>query len=183
MRKKSMITSTVLFAIVGLAMIPFKQWEAMIIALSFSVVMGVGVITILLIEYLESKKLDKTYFLRRKEFIVKDYQKLTAEFDKNKHKAVSMTVFKFTKEHDQKTLKSFAKWLKEAFTTDPMGYDDGVIILFVNMHEALMPELIKQARKRLKDARIGVSFKSGFAYYTGNEDYETLKQLAEDSIK
>ncbi len=183
MRKKSMLTSAAIFSIVGVLLLIFKQIEAGIIALGFAFVMAVGVGAILLMEFFNNKKLDPVYAVRRKEFIVKDYEKLAKSFDKEKFKALSLVVLKLTHEHDEKTLKLFGRWLKEAFASDPIGYDEGYIIVFVNIHENLMPEMIKQMRKRLKELRLGVSFKSGYAYYTGNEDFETLKNLAEESIE
>lgn len=183
MRKKSMLTSAIVFMIMGVVLIIIKQWEAGVIAISFATISGLGVLVILFMDRLDRKKLDSNYFVRRKEFLLKDYEKLTKDFNKGKLKSLSLVTLKLTKEHDPETLKYFGMWLKEAFPTDPKGYDEGIIILYVNIHESLMDELIKQMRKRLKELRLGVSFKYGYTYYTGTESYETLRNLAEEAIK
>lgn len=182
MRKRSMLTSMVIFLVIGGVLFIMKQWEAGIISVSFSIVTGLGVLVILFMEYRENKKLDEKHFVRRKEFLLKDYQKLTNDFNKEKLKSLNIVVLKLTKEHDETTMKDFGRWLKEAFPADPKGYDDGIVILFGNIHESLIDELIKQMRKRLKEVRLGVSFKAGYAYYSGSEDYETLRNLAEQAI-
>lgn len=183
MRKKSMLTSTIVFLLIGIVLLILKQWEAGIIAVAFSLVTGAGILVLLLMEYLERQKYDKKYYVRRKEFLLKDYDKIAQDFNKEKIKSLNIVVLKFTKEHDQETFKLFGKWLKEAFPSDPKGYDEGIVILFANIHESLIDELIKQMRKRLKELRLGVSFKTGYAYYSGSEDYETLRQIAEATIK
>lgn len=182
MKTKNFIIAFIVFITFGVILFIFSSKMAAYISFGFAVMLSVTFLTTKIMERRTLKKLDEKYYVLTKEQLLDEYDKLTAEFNKGKLKQITLTYLKFKEEYELNHLKNFGLWLTKNYFADPSGIDGGIIILFVNVHEALMVELIKDIKKKIKEEKISVDFDYGFAIYKQNDDYEMLKTRAINNL-
>lgn len=178
MKKKGFIISFLIFIGIGIILIIFDENVAGIISLGFASMLFFTYLTTLIMEKRKINQLDDVYYVLKKEELLKEYNKLAAEFDNEKLKAISLVYLEFKEEYSQEELKRFGLWLTQQYNADPSGLDEGIVILFVNIHDMFMKELLKHIKKQLKEENIKVDFNFGYANYKFQEDYEDLKARA-----
>ena len=129
------------------------------------------------------KKLDKRYMLLTNENMIKQYDKLRLEKENDKIMAFCLIYFKLLENYDDKTILNFGKYLKTKFSIDPIGFNDGVVVIVVNMHEIMMNEMFKTIKNELKQLEFNIKYKVGMAYFSGNETYDALLEEAKKGVK
>lgn len=183
MKLRSFLVSFLAFLILGIILLIIKQNIAGVISLGFASMLGISFVTFRVMEKNKIKKLDSLYYVLKKEALIKQYEKLAKEFDSGKLRAVTLMHLKFKDEYSPQELKNFGLWLTNNYSADPSGFDGGIIILFVNIHELMIKELMKHIKNQLKEENINVDFDYGYANYVTNDEYEELKQKALETIK
>jgi hypothetical protein len=183
MKKRSFYISFILFLGLTIILILLKQYNAAIISGSFTGFILLSIIGLYIIDYRYHQKLDNKYYVLTKDYIVKEYEKLTKQKDEGKLKAVSILYIVLIGNYPDDVLKAFGKFLDESFKIDPVGRDDGYIVLLANIHEIMLTEMVKQFKDKLNETNIKVQFRFGAAYYTGSESFETLKLEAKKTVK
>jgi len=182
MKTRNFIIMFVVFISFGVILFLFDQNIAAYISLGFATMLGVTFLTSKILDNKKLKKLDSKYYVLTKEELLKEYNKLSKEFEEGKLKQIILTYLVFKEEYDDVTLKRFGLWLTKNYPVDPSGIDKDIIILFVNIHELMMKELIKDIKQKLKEQQILVDFKYGYSIYKKNDDYEQLKTRAINNI-
>lgn len=183
MKTRNYLISFVVFVGFGVLLFIFNQQIAAYISIGFAVMLSVTFITTKVMDKRTLKKLDEKYYVLTKEQLLKEYDKLTAEFNKGKLKQVILAYLRFKEEYELNHLKNFGLWLTKTYFADPSGIDGGIVVLFVNVHEVLMAELMKDIKNKIKEENITVDFDYGFAIYQENDNYETLKTKAINNLK
>lgn len=183
MRKKGYIISFLIFVVLGIILIVFSEKIAGIISLGFASMLFFTFLTTIIMEKRKIKQLDDVYYVLKKEELLKAYSKLATEFDNGKLKAISLVYLKFKEEYPKEDLKRFGLWLTQQYNADPSGFDDGIVILFVNIHDMFMKELLKHIKAQLKEENIKIDFNYGYANYKKEDDYEGLKARAIKNMK
>ena len=95
-------------------------------------------------DYQKYKKQDKTYYALNEEHTIKAFNKLKDAKDQGELKAVSIVYIKVLGEHEDAFYKRFGKRLTKNFSIDPVGYIDGYVVVFANVHELMLKEMMKQ---------------------------------------
>lgn len=183
MRKRGFIISFSIFIVIGIILIIFDENIAGVISLGFASMLFFTFLTTLIMEKRKIKQLDDIYYVLKKEELLKEYDKLSLEFDNEKLKAITLVYLELKEEYEKEDLKRFGLWLTQKYNADPSGIDEGIIILFVNIHDMFMTELLKHLKNQVKDENIKVDFNYGYANYKTKDDYEDLKARAIKNMK
>lgn len=183
MRKRPFLIAFIIFFVIGIILFIFKQTTAATIALAFSVMMLLTTLTNFFMNKIKINKLDQTYFVYKKDHLLKEYNKLIKDIEKDKLKALSLVYIKLKEEYELSELKKFGLFLTNKYNADPSGYDDGIVVLFVNIHPKFMDEVLKLIQKQVKEEEILVEFNYGYSYYEENIDYESLRKRAVSNLK
>lgn len=174
MKKRNFLITFITIFVIAIVLAILKQWQLLYAALTFLFVIGIMIIASAIIDHRYKKKLDKRYQILTKENLIKEYQKIKISKETGKIKAFCLVYFNLEKDYRENDLKSFSGFLKTKFSIDPIGYDDGVVVIVVNMHEIMMNELIKIIKNEMKEKELFVRFNYGIAYYGNNESYQEL---------
>lgn len=183
MKKRSFYFSFLIFLGLTIVLIILNQSKAAMISGSFTGFILLTIVGLYYIDYRYYQKLDKKYYVLQKDHLVKTYNKLTEEKDTGKLKAVCLLYIMVIGNYPDEVLKEFGKFLDNSFKIDPVGYDDGYVVILANIHEIMLTEMIKQFKDKMNDTTLRVQFRYGAAYYTGSESYETLKLEARRTVK
>lgn len=183
MRKRSTIVSFVLFVVISLILFFVGEKKAAFVAGGFSSFLLVALLGFYLIDFRNKRKLDPDYKVLKKEHLLAAYDKLVKEYENEKLKAVCLVYLKLAREYDFETIKSFSQLLLKDYKIDPVGYDGGYVVLFANIHELLLPEIIKQLRIKLQQLNLEIEFKYGFSYYTSGKNYQIMLEEAKNVLK
>ncbi|MGI6360219.1 MAG: hypothetical protein ACOX02_04180 [Acholeplasmatales bacterium] len=174
MKVKNVIYPLIFSLIVAILLFVLKQYTASFIAASFSFVMLVSLVGLIIINKKEEKRKDKRFGIYTKENLIIEFNKLKKQKDENKLKALMLLYIVPNKEYEDEKIKALASYLNKKFSIDPIGYDEGISIVLGNIHELLVNELMKQIKEELVENNINIDYKYGFSYYTNNETYENL---------
>lgn len=156
--------------------------QAGYIALMFTVIMFLTLVVLYFMDYQKYKKQDKTYYALNEEHTLNAFNKLKIEKDQGALKALSVVYINVLGEQDDVFYKWFGKRLTKGFNIDPVGYIDGYIIIFANVHELMLKEMMRQFIHKLKEeADIQIDY--GSTYYTGKETLYDLINEAKALIK
>lgn len=183
MKKRSFYISFILFLGLTIVLILLNQSNAAIISGSFTGFILLSIIGLYIIDYRYHQKLDNKYYVLTKDHLVKEYNKLIKQKEEGKLKAVCLLYLVLIGNYPDDVLKAFGKFLDKSFKIDPVGWDEGYIILLANIHEIMLTEMVKQFKDNLNETNIKVQFRFGAAYYTGSESYDTLKLEARKTVK
>jgi hypothetical protein len=183
MKIRTFIIPFLIFLCFGIILVIYDNMVAGFISFGLALMVSVAFITTKVIEQNKINKLDKKYYVLRKEELLKEYAKLTKEFEEGKLKQVTLVYLKLKEEYSLEVLKKFGLWLTKKFPADPSGIDEGIIILFVNIHERLMEELKEFIKDELKKENILIDFDFGYAIYKTNLDFEELKREAINNLE
>ncbi len=178
MKKRGIIISFGVFTVIGIILLVLKEQNPAFVSFGFASLMLFMLLTFAIIDKQNEKKKDPRYGVLKQEHFQKSFEKITKDYNLGKLKAVGLLFVSFDKEYETKTLLMFSKVLNKLFKIDPMSYDQGIIILLINIHPLMINELMKHLRVSLKVENIDVSFKTGFSSYTGTQTYQELKQEA-----
>ncbi len=174
MKVKNVLYPLIFSLIVAILLFVLKQYTAGIIAASFSFIMLVSLVGLLIINKKEESRKDKRFGIYTKENLLIEFDKLKKQKDENKLKALMLLYIVPNKEYEDDEIKALASYLNRKFSIDPIGYDEGIIIVLGNIHEILLNEMMKQIKVELAKNNVNVDYKYGFGYYTNNETYEEL---------
>lgn len=183
MKVRNVLFPLILSLITAILLLVLKQYTPAIIAITFSLIMLLTLLVIVYLNYKEKKRQDKRFGIYTKENIIIEYDKLITLKNNNKLKAVCMLYIKPVGTYTNADIKTFSDYLKMKFSIDPVGYDEGIVVILANIHELLLEEMMKQIKKELIDANIPMHFKYGIDYYTGSETYETLLENIRKVVK
>ncbi|MFA5719563.1 MAG: hypothetical protein WC939_00730 [Acholeplasmataceae bacterium] len=183
MKTKNIVFPLILSLVMAILLFVLKQNTAAIIALTFSLIMLMTLLGLVYYNHKQKKRQDKRFGIYTKENIIMEYNKLITLKDNQKLKAVCMLYIKPVGKYTNDDIKSFSSYLKKKFSIDPVGYDEGIVIILANIHELLLEEMLKQIKQELIDHKIPIHFNYGIDYYTGNETYETLIENIRKVVK
>lgn len=178
MKTRNFIISFIVFITIGIILIVFDYDTPAYISFGFSSILGITFLTTKIMEKSKIKKLDQTYFVLTKEELLKEYNKLSKELNDGKLRQIILTYLEFKEEYSLSELKKFGLWLTKNYDVDPSGIDNGIVILFVNIHQIMMDELMKHIKEEIRKENIQVDFNYGYAIYNEKNDYEALKNEA-----
>jgi hypothetical protein len=171
---RNVIYPLIFSLIVAILLFILKQYTAAIIAASFSFIMLISMIGIVIFNKKEESRKDKRYGIYTKENLIVEFNKLKKQKDENKLKALMLLYIVPNRKYEDNEIKALASYLNKKFSIDPIGYDEGISIVLANIHELLLEEMMRQIKIELIENNIKIDYKYGFSYYTNNESYEDL---------
>lgn len=174
MKVKNVVFPLIFSLIVSVLLLVLKQYTGGIIAASFSFIMLVTLISLIVINKKEERRKDKRFGIYTKENLIVEFNKLKKQKDENKLKALMLLHIIFNKQYEDEKIRDFASYLKKKFSIDPIGYDEGISVALVNIHEILLTEIMRQIKIELVENNIDLDYRYGVSYYTNNETYEDL---------
>lgn len=183
MKTKNVVFPLTLSLATAVLLFILKQNTAAIIALTFSVIMLMTLVGLLYYNQKQKKRQDKRYGIYTRDNIIIEYNKLITLKNHQKLKAVCMLYIKPNEGYVDEDIKTFSAYLKKKFPIDPIGYDEGIVVVLANIHELLLEEMLKQIKQELIEHKIPIQFKYGVDYYTGSETYETLLENIRKVVK
>lgn len=183
MKVKNILGPLILSLITAILLFILKQYTPAIIALTFSFILLVSLGVIAFYNRQQKKRQDPRFGIYTKDNLIIEYDKLVAQKDANKLKAVCMLYIKPIGDYTNSDIKTFSDYLKQKFSIDPIGYDEGIVIILGNIHELLLEEMMKQIKQELTEQKIPIAFNYGVDYYTGFESYEILIENIRKAVK
>ena len=99
MKIRNFIIPFLIFLCFGIILVIYDNMVAGFISFGLALMVSVAFITTKVIEQNKINKLDKKYYVLRKEELLKEYAKLTKEFEEGKLKQVTLVYLKLKEEY------------------------------------------------------------------------------------